>query len=56
MISDAVLKGFMNHLGYLVEEMVPVCLWDDSLDNDEKSRIAAGILNTEKVSSFDNRH
>ena len=55
-ISEAVLKGFMNHLWYLVKEMVPVCLWDDSLDNDEKSRIAAGILSTEKVSRFENRH
>ena len=55
-ISEAVLNGFMNHLWYLVKEMVPLCLWDDSLDNDEKSRIAAGILSTEKVNSFENRH
>ena len=55
-ISREVLKGFKNHYWYLVQEMVPLSLFDPNLTCDEKSQIAVALLRSEKYESFQNRH
>ena len=55
-IADAVFKGFKNHFWYLIEEMIPLSLFDQSLSVDEKSQVAVAILKSDKSPEFVKRH
>ena len=47
-ISGEVSKGFKKHYWYLVQEMVPLGLFEPYLICNEKSHIAVAILRSEK--------
>ena len=43
-LASAALKAFKRHQNYLEEEMVPLCLFDINLNNQEKHEVATKII------------
>ena len=41
--SESALKAISRHLWYLCEELVPLSLFDDELDVDEKERLLLAL-------------
>ena len=54
--SRAALKAFSEHTWFLTEEMVPLALFSDKLEDDQKQFLANKIMCTEPQPTFLNRH
>ena len=52
-VADTALKKFYLHLWYLTQELVVLSLFSNKVDSDTKSHIAAKLVSTEKLESFD---
>ena len=53
--SNAALKGISNHLWYLTEELVPLSLFSNAVDDNMKQKMANKLLSQEKQ-FFASRH
>ena len=53
--SSAALKGLSKHLWYLTEELAPLILFSDIVDDDTKQKVAEKLLTMDKQ-FFTHRH